>query len=274
MRTFLLLLAITLVSCQTYQLVPSDFTAGAPGGTALGLRVADKQFYLEHLEEDQQQVVVDLEIINESSLDYFFSPEKAILFTSDKPFPVMDMENQTALAVSHIKQHGGWGPVKARTAREVNRFFEKKIRSQRAAQVAMLLLGTALVVADVVADAKVASKEVITQTDIDRSITRDAATVSALALMDVAGQEMEMNIMKRAADLEYLPDEYLGSQLLLPGSSARGKLFFPKRDAYRYYRFIMSIDGRSFTFDLRYPTSVERKALRKNLSVGTGFIPE
>ena len=264
MRLALFLLICIAVSCQTAQLVPADFSSGEPHATALGLRIDEKEFFLEHMPEDNQQLVFDLEVINESNSDYYFSPEKVILFMSNEPFPEMDTENQTALAVSHIKQQGGIGPLKARSARQVNQFFERKIRAQRAGQIAMLVLGTAFLITDAVADAKDATSEIVTEKQMNRAIMRDAATVSALAFMDIASMQMENTIVNRYEDLEYLPDEYLGAQLLLPKSAVRGKVFFPRKEQHRYYRMILSVNGKPHIFDLRYPASRERKALRRS----------
>lgn len=263
--TLSLTVAVAMSSCSSMQLVPGDFRATDPTSTALGLRASGKVIYLEHLPDDSQQFVFDLEIINESKHSYMVDPSRLRLYASQRPFPNTEVENRTEQAVSHVKQYGGIPTVKPRSAKEVNEFFERKIRAQRAWQVAMLVAGTALVVSDVVQDVNDSKKEIFTQKDINRAIMRDVATGSALVAMDMASGQMDGNIAKRAEDLEFLPDEYLGAQLLLEGSSARGKVFFPKKpatQAYTYYRIIMPVDGAAHIFDFRMPKASERRAMR------------
>ena len=203
--TLSLITVVAVSSCSTMQLVPGDFRADNPTSTALGLEASNKVFYLEHLPNDSRQFVFDLEVINESGESYMMDPLRMRMYASPKPFPNTEATNLTEQAVNHVKQYGGLATIRPRSAKEVTEFFERKIRAQRAWQVAMLVAGTALVVSDVVQDVNDSKKEVFTQRDINKAVMRDVATASALVAMDLATQQMDETIMKRAEDLEFLP---------------------------------------------------------------------
>jgi hypothetical protein len=244
------------------QLVPEDFAVDNPRATAMSLQVNNKLFYLEHMPDDTQQLVFDLEVINEGSTDFLFSPERTRIYMSNIPFPTEPVRNVTEQSVVHIRENGGRAAVKPRSAKQVNDFIRKRIQAQRAMQVVMLVAGAALVVSDVVQDANDASKEVVTQRDVNRSIMRDVATASSLVALDVIGGEVEQQIIKKQEDLEYLPDEYFNEVVLLPGRRSRGKVFFPANENYVYYRIIIPVDQKGYIFDFRRPKAAERRAMR------------
>ena len=255
LSTFAILL---MASCGSVQLVPVTYSEERPEETIAVISDPDMDIYLEHLSRKPNQLVFDLEVINHGLESISFNPEEIRIYGAFEPFPQAD-ERPVPQAIVHSPDQG----VKRMSEKEVNAYFKRKIRSQEAAQLALMVVGIALAVNDAIQDVNDSRKEFWTSQDFMRAQRRDAATFTGLVAADIAGGIIESGKFKTLEDLKYLPDEFFQGGLIFPESRVRGKVFFNYRENYSYYRIIIPYGGAHYIFDFREADGNERRVLRK-----------
>ncbi len=252
---------ITLVSCQSAHLVPVSYSVENPGETISFVKDEIAEIYLEHIPDESKQLVFDLDVWNTGNEYMVVKPQNMMIFGSPVPFPTPS--NTDLNVYQETVSISGVTGKRASSQEEVNAFFRRRIRSQQAAQIALVLAGVALAVNDAVQDSKDYNKEFWTKQDSRRSAARDVATFAGFLTVDILSQAFEHETVQVREDLAYLPQEYLNEEMLYPDGHTRGRVFFRYSADYDYYRIILPVEGVHYIFDFRRPEPAERKFLKR-----------
>ena len=256
----LILISLVSISCSSSRLVPFDYSAERPGETLAHVNDGEAELFLEHIPSEGDQMVFDLEVFNDSHEPFELDPHAIVLYRAQQPFPAV----KDGLSVfSQSRMHSGHGGTQAAPQEEVNNFFRKRIRSQRAAQTALLVIGVALAVNDAIQDSKDWNQEFWTHADVQRAATRDAVTFGGLVAADLISQTIEAEKIRTIEDLQFLPDEYLSKTIIYTKASARGRLYFQNEKGYSHYRIIVPLEGKEYIFEFRQPNGEERHILNR-----------
>jgi hypothetical protein len=211
----------------------------------------------ENLESNDQHLVFDVEIRNEGDQPIQIDPGKMYFLGSDIPFPPETLDQSGTRFESGLKKN------QSLSEEEVGRQFKQKIKASRRTGILLGLLSAGLVIYDAAKDTKDLNSPEWTRKKARNAALRDAVTMASLTAMEVVQQQSAMTEEKKGADLYYLPEEILRSQVLAPGEFCRGKVFFPGTRA-RFIKLILPIDYTEYAFDYRWAETMELRKLRRN----------
>jgi|SRR6478609_161467 len=208
---------------------------------------ADATLRLQHLDNQFNHYVFDLEVINYSSHGIHVSPShNSCYYAASQPFPKSDTLTDIRAASwshSHLKSKQLYAQRPDVILNKVN----QKVKSRDAVQVIFMLVGVGLAVYDGVKDMKDLKKERWTYRDAGKAVGRNALVNSAIIASDVVGE----SAAKAEEESRYLPHEIFPDLTIQPEEQMRGKLFFPIETNYRYLRVIISLDRVDYVFDFK-----------------------
>lgn len=258
-RLYLPVLFVTCASCS-HVLVPSWYDTTKDSYPVTQITDQNVTVSVENLELKEKYMVFDMEIVNDTGDDLGFDLPSIYCYSSYDKFRPID----------ELGEDEDWektlGPgvlqASAMTLREVNDFYEQRLKDKAEIGVFLAVLGAGLILYDIVQDAEDAGDVNWTPAKESKSIARDAITVSSLLAIDVVGGLNQQSYVKTYEDLEYLPAEALAAPLVKAGQSVRGKVFVRNVYLHKYYRLVVPVEGVSFVFDLRRANSAERQRIR------------
>jgi hypothetical protein len=209
----------------------------------------------ENIEVNDRQIVFDVEVKNETDHRLRFNPEEAFYLASDDPFPLNYQDGYNSELESSLKKHYAF------SEKEVARYYENKVKSQKRANLITGIISAGLLVFD----AAMASKGVPVEASskfFNQETIRSMVTIGGLAAMDIVREQSAITAMQASEDLHFLPGEILEEGVIMPGQVYRGKVYFPitRKDN---IRVILSVESREFLLDFRWATQKEVRKLYK-----------
>ena len=210
----------------------------------------------ENIEVNDRQIVFDVEVKNEADHRLRFNPEEAYYLASNSPFPLDYQDGYRSEWEANLKKHH------ALTEKEVSRYFENKIKSQKKTNLITGILSAGLIVFDVAMASKGVPVEASSKLCNQEAI-RSMITVGGLAAMDIVREQSAITAMQASEDLHFLPGEILEEGVIMPGQTFRGKVFFPItwND---FIRMIVTVEGNEFVLDFRWATKKEERKLYRS----------
>jgi len=211
---------------------------------------------VDNLEVNDQHLVFDVEIRNESTHPVHIDPEKMYYLASTVPFPPETLTKSGSSFESNLKKN------QAISEKGVAEQLEQKIIEQRRAGILVGILSAGLMIYDAAMDAKDFSSSEWTPKKANNALVRDVVTMAGLTAMDVVQQQSTITTHVKGSDLFFLPDEILKSEVLAPGESCRGKVFFATtRD--KYIKLIIPVENTEYAFDFRWADVDDLRKLQK-----------
>jgi hypothetical protein len=210
----------------------------------------------ENIEVNDRQIVFDVEVKNETDHRLRFNPEEAYYIASNAPFPLDYRDGKISEVESGLKKHF------ALSEKEVARYYEKKVKSQKRANLITGIISAGLLVFD----AAMASKGVPVEASskfFNQETIRSMVTIGGLAAMDVVREQSAITAMQASEDLHFLPGEILEEGVIMPGQVFRGKVFFPITND-DFIRMILTVESREFVLDFRWATIKEQRKLYRS----------
>lgn len=256
----LLSVAVILISgCSNRLYVPATYSPDQGKAVVGAIQDQSLEVFMEHIEQTGKHLVFDLEIINKSDRSVVVNPHKIFYYGAYTEFQGLKEGENVRASFGHAVD--GARELYALTEEDVNRDIRATVRTQQAIGIILAVAAAAVVVNDIVQDGEDYSSEYISRSSARRAQNRDIATFASVVTVDMIQTGLEISQMKKFANLEYLPDEYLHEQILLPGSSMRGKVFLPLREV-DHLRVVVPIDSRDYIFDFREASSREMREIR------------
>jgi len=210
----------------------------------------------ENIEVNDRQIVFDLEVKNETDHRLRFNPEEAYYLASNAPFPLDYRDGNISEVESKLKKHYAF------SEKEVARYYENKVKSQKRANLITGIISAGLLVFD----AAMASNGMSVESSskfFNQETIRSMVTIGGLAAMDVVREQSAITAMQASEDLHFLPGEILEEGVVMPGQVFRGKVFFPiTRDD--FVRMIVPVESREFVLDFRWATKKEQRKLYRS----------
>jgi hypothetical protein len=202
---------------------------------------------VQHLHNQFNHFVFDIEITNQGSLDVPFQPHHHIsYYASSRSFPKHDHQHDIhAQSLSHSRILSK--RLYARSPDLVVQMVDQKLKNRATAQAVFALVGVGLVVYDAVKDSEDNRKETWTYADSRKAASREAAIAGAFIASDVAGASAD----QAAAEAHFLPHEVFPDITLAPGARQRGKIFLPIENNYRFLRLVVSLPQGDYVFDFK-----------------------
>jgi hypothetical protein len=261
MRSITFLFAmVCLEACSPGMLVPLANDAPSAGNMALISEYDSVSVMAQNLEVKGGYLIFDVEINNRSEHPVEVIPKHVCYYASAGPFQAVDSVEDVH-AASLFYQNNFNAKEWPMQPGEVEAYFEERIKVKQGIGFALILAGAGLVIHDAVQDAQDANKLEWTPSDAKKAMTRDVLTASGLVAIDITGEGLATAANKDGVEIQYLPDELLPQKTIAPGQSYRGKVFFRKKENYKYYRMIVPIGNTDHVFDFRQPTSEEKLSL-------------
>jgi len=254
-RIIIYFLVLTCWSCSSHILVPGWFDSKVNSKKHNWLDYQGIIIVAENIEVNDRQIVFDVEVKNETDHRLRYNPEEAYYLTSNSPFPLDYQDGYSSEYKSDLKKHYAF------TEKEVARYYENKVKSQKRTNLITGIISAGLLVFD----AAMASRGVPVEASskfFNQEAIRSMVTVGGLAAMDVVREQSAITAMQAGEDLHFLPGEILEEGVIMPGQTFRGKVFFPiTRDD--YIRMIMTVESSEFVLDFRWADVKEQRKLRK-----------
>jgi len=262
MRKAVLLLSIFLfVACSSGRLVPVTFHPQERSGTALLTEESNVYLTAENIEHKPSHMIYDLEVQNQSNEHVEIIPEHILFYASSSPFKPLNDSTEDVHALSMFTKKSFNYKERAMRAGEVERYFHERIKAKQTLGVLLVLVGAGLAIHDAVQDENDYYKNEWTAADANKAFARDVATATGLMAIDIVGEGLANSAQKDNVEAQYLPGEIFPHTTLAPGDSYRGKIFFQKKESYKYYRIIVPIGNADHVFDFRKATVDEKPAL-------------
>ncbi len=252
-RIILYFLALTCWSCSSQIMVPGWFDSKVDNKKHNWLDYQGIVIVAENIEVNDRQIVFDVEVKNETDHRLRFNPEEAYYLASDNPFPLNYQDGYNSELESSLKKHFAF------SEKEVARYYENKVKSQKRANVITGILSAGLLVFD----AAMASKGVPVEASskfFNQEAIRSMVTVGGLAAMDIVREQSVITAMQASEDLHFLPGEILEEGVIMPGQIFRGKVFFPITND-DFIRMIIPVESKEFVLDFRWATIKEQRKL-------------
>lgn len=236
MRLFWFLLLVS--ACAPY--VPENH-----GGQTrvAALEAHQLTLYLEHLGTQHGHHVFDLEVINQSTTPIEFFPGRIRAYSDSRP---IHHERGPDINRPGLPLH-----MAARSPDFILNFYQQRERTRQTMAVIFSVLSVGVMVYDAVEDNKDARKTVVTESDVNRAVQRDAAVVASVAVADAAGHSAQA----MAQENYFLPREVFPDVLLPAGERQRGKIFVPSEINMRYLRLVVPIGRVEYVFDFKRRTN-------------------
>ena len=210
----------------------------------------------ENIEVNDRQIVFDVEVKNETDHRLRFDPENAFYLASDDPFPLDYQDGYRTEVESKLKKHYAF------SEKEVARYYENKVKSQKRANLITGIISAGLLVFDAAMASKGVSSEASSKF-FNQEAIRSMVTVGGLAAMDIVREQSAVTAMQASENLHFLPGEILEDGVIMPGQIFRGKVFFPitRND---YIRVIIPVESKEFVLDFRWATVKEQRKLYRS----------
>jgi hypothetical protein len=210
----------------------------------------------ENIEVNDRQIVFDVEVKNETDHRLRFDPEDSYYLASNSPFPQDYQDGYTSEVESNLKKHYAF------SEKEVARYYENKVKSQKRANLITGIISASLLVFDAAMATKGVSAEASSKF-FNQEAIRSMVTVGGLAAMDIVREQSAITAMQASEDLHFLPGEILEEGVIMPGQNFRGKIFFPiTRDD--YIRMIIPLESKEFVLDFRWANVKEQRKLYRS----------
>jgi hypothetical protein len=245
-----------LFSSCTQNLVPAWFDPEVHSSKDSRMDFDGLTIITENLEVNDQHLVFDVEIRNHTTHPVHVKPEVMYYLGSEVPFPPETRDHSGSSFESNLKKNLAIGE------KEVGNQLGNKIKAQRRTGILLGILSAGLMIYDVAMDAKDFNSGEWTAKKANNAVLRDVVTMASLTAMDVVQQQSAMTAQVKGADLFYLPDEILRSNLLAPGASCRGKVFFPSTKD-KYIKVIIPIDNTEYAFEYRWAEAEDMRKLQR-----------
>ena len=247
MKNSLYLLALLLcVSCSPL-LVPVDFQPELRN-TQSYIEIDSVTYSMEFVQSNSDLVTFWLSIENQSRDTVHLDKQRFMSYNSSSYFEPGSEITTTA----------------AMTERDIEFFYEEKVKDAQAAAIATLFLGAVLVAVDVSADIRDSRKESWTSSDENSYQSRKAITDAALFTTDLVHSSARNAKISSREELRYLPSEMFYKSTIAPGQSHSGKLIFRKGELLKYYRVNLSANDLLLHFDFRKAKEREKTLLYTN----------
>ena len=235
---------IVFGSCNHY-LVPSWYNARVHSDKHDWLEYNGITVLAENLESEDQHLVFDIEIKNETNHRLRFDPADIFYMGSNIPYPPANDHALTSKFESELVKS------KAFSEKDVAAYFKKKAKKQRTAGLIAGILSASLVVIDATLDAKDFSSKEWSSKKLKNSNTRDVITFASVAALGIVQEQTAMSASMSQEELHYLPDEILNATEIQPGQSYRGKAYLPLTKD-KYIRLIIPLGSNDFSFNFRW----------------------
>lgn len=252
-RFILYFLILTCWSCSSQILVPGWFDSKVNSKKHNWLDYQGIVIVAENIEVNDRQIIFDVEVKNETDHRLRFNPEEAYYLASNSPFQHDYQDGYTSEVESNLKKYY------ALSEKEVVRYYENKVKSQKRTNLITGIISAGLIVFDVAMASKGASVEASSKF-FNQETIRSMVTVGGLAAMDVVREQSAITAMQASEDLHFLPDEILEEGVIMPGQTFRGKIFFPvtRND---FVRMVVTAESKEFVLDFRWASVKEQRKL-------------
>jgi len=253
-RIFLLFIILACFSCSQRILVPEWFNPKADSKKLNWLDYEGITIIAENIEVDDQHIVFDVEIKNETNFRLRFDPDEVYYLASNEQYPTDNRVEDRLTYESKLKKHY------ALTEKEVARHFEKQIKSQKRTNLITGILSASLLVFDAAMGANMGKE--FSSKFLSQEAIRSMITVGGLAAMDVVREQSAMTAEQAKADLQYLPEEIIEEGTIYPGKTFRGKVYMPIRRE-KFIRLIIPVESNDFSLDFRWADGKDQRRLKR-----------
>jgi hypothetical protein len=228
-------------------LVPLSYVNGSAGShLTQSLETNDASVWLQYMQSQHGYMVFDLEIANNSQFEMQVAPQMISTYASSKIFATpetgddvhkLSSPNSTLTMTRHF----------ASDPSSVQRFYSEKAKAKRTEATMFAILTVGLIIFDIASDSKAARKEVYTNRDEWKSLSRDLMVTTALTATDVA----QASAQQAAEESHFLPYELFPECTIKPGGNVRGKIFVPIEASHKYVRLVVPVGDEDYVFDFR-----------------------
>jgi hypothetical protein len=253
---FILFFLICICSSCAQMLVPAWFDPEVYPDKSSRVEFDGLILITENLEANDQHLVFDVEIRNEGGQPIYVDPGKIYYLGSDVPFPTETYNRSGTHFESGLKKNA------AISEEGVAKQFEQKIKEKRRAGILLGILSAGLMIYDVAMDTKDFNSGEWTAEKANNAMVRDVVTMASLTAMDLVQQQSAVTAGMKGADLHYLPDEILRSQVLAAGDSCRGKVFLPATQD-KFLKLVIPVEHTEYAFDYRWADTDEMQKLQR-----------
>ncbi|WP_420316094.1 hypothetical protein [Ekhidna sp.] len=249
MRLTILLIPFLLISCLPARLVPQDFSIEKNNYEAY-IELDSVTIALANLKAKGDHYVFGLEIENKSTQPIFIDMNRIKKFAH--PYSYRDPEKKKLYQEV----------TSAMTPEQVDAFFTVKQQDAEAAALFLFLVGAAIITHDIIEDERDWNKSTWTEADEKKSNTRDAVTVATLMATDILIDVAIESEASAQVELHYLPNELFDREIIYPGETYFGKIFFKNFEEIKeHHRITFPLEGKNLHFDFRKANAEERRFL-------------
>jgi len=252
-RAFLLFLLLAFQSCSQQILVPGWFDVSKDKRIHNSLDHKGILIVAENIEVNDQHIVFDVEIKNDTDHRVQFDPQLTYFLGSNIPYPSEHDTRTNAEFESTLAKHY------TLSEREVARHFEQQIKRQKRTNLITGILTVGLIAFDAASSVKAMSSEG-SSNFFTKEAVRSMVTMGGLAAMDVVREQAAMDAAMASEDLHFLPHEILEEGVIGPGKTFRGKMFF-NASSQEFIRLIIPVGSNDFALDFRWATVKEQRKL-------------
>ena len=252
-RIILLFLILISSSCSTQILVPEWFDPKTDSNKHNWLDYEGIVVIAENIEINEQHLIFDFEIKNDTDHRFKFDPGEAYFIGSHTPFP--SGSDARMAFESKLQKHF------ALSEDEVSAHFEQKMKSHKRTNLITGILGAGLLALNVAMDVHDMNNEVSSKTLNNKAI-RDMVTFGGFAAMDIVREQAAMSGYKASEDLYFLPDEIMEEGVIHSGESFRGKMFFPVSHE-KFIRMIIPVGRNEYALDFRWADGKDQRILKR-----------
>ncbi|HCX23394.1 MAG: hypothetical protein CMB80_06805 [Flammeovirgaceae bacterium] len=241
--SFYSLMIAVLTGC-TAQYVPLDFDPSL-NNTVAYIEVDSVNYSLEFLSAYNNHITFWLQVENNSPNPVSFVEDNVVSYTHIDSIS------------SDMAMQGNW----AQSPGDIRRFYREKEKTAQGLAAFALILGAAVVVADVAGDIKDSNKETWTWEDEKKYQNRNALTEASLVTANIVVDAALESGDKARVESHYLPDELFLWNEMDPGAIREGKVVFKRGALGKFYRIHMNSNDKKLNFDFRKATESEKQAL-------------
>jgi hypothetical protein len=211
---------------------------------------------VENLLLDDQHIIFDVNITNESPDPVLIDPAAMYYLASNIKFPsdtdpdaILDYEDK------FIRNY-------ALSEQQVKGLYTHKIKEQRNKSLLLGILSAGLIVFDIAMDAKDANRTEWNSKTARSANTRKVLTTAGLAAADIMQDQAGYKAWQKSEDLYFLDQEMLKCGELQPGQSIRAKVFFQANNL-KHFRLIIPVGNSDYSFDFREAEPEDCRKLHK-----------
>ena len=236
----LMVMGCLAAGCSSF--VPLSYHGAGSSATAK-VEASEATMYLQHIENQYQHLVFDLEVDNHNGYAVPLSPEQISYYFSATRFPLRqfnDVDSATSVIRLRKKRF-------AKSNAEMHDLFHQKERSRATVGAIFTLVSVGLVLYDAAQDRKDSQKRHYTEKDVRHAAAREAIVQAGFIAADIASQSAQQS----QTNSYYLPFEIFTEGNIEALASKRGKIFLPAEEVLTYLRVIVPFDNKEFVFDFK-----------------------